>query len=129
MDNDFIYNVHFILHCLNLILILVIVFLIRFNLGYPLYFQISIMGFSKYSSFYKDGVSLNTKKGTGYVIQKVKTRDFNNLDFNLNINIQNGNFSGYLLDKNKNSIISFKNENIKKTLKVDKNEIYYLIVG
>lgn len=127
MNNSFIYTVDIVMPIL-ILFVIVIMFKLMYNLGYPLHFKMVMMGFSKYSSFYKEGISFSTKKGTGYAIQKIKTKDFNNINLNLDIDIQNGNFSVCLLDKNKNSIINFQNENIKETLKVNINEIYYLKV-
>lgn len=117
---------YLILQILSLIIIIVTVFILRYNLGYPIYFSMAFMQFPVYSAFYKQGIGFKVTKGSGYIIQKIKTKNFNNINFNLNNNIENGKFFVYLLDKNKNILLSFKNENLEKTLKLNCNENYYL---
>ena len=53
MNNSFIYTTDFILYTLNLFLVLLIVFKVRYDLGYPLHFSMSFMEFPIYSVFYK----------------------------------------------------------------------------
>ncbi|WP_250278738.1 hypothetical protein [[Clostridium] colinum] len=121
-------NVLSILQPVLIILVVVGIFVIRYNLGYPIYFNMSYMIVFKYSLFYKEGMGFKAKKATGYIMQKIKTKDFNNIKFILNNNIEKGEIYIYLLDRNKNAITSFDREDNEKFLKVNSNEVYYLRV-
>lgn len=127
MNNSYVYFLNNIMPIL-IILILAIIFIVIYNLGYQLHFKMHFMGFSNYSLFYKQGLSFNVREGTGYMIQKIKCKDYSQLKVILNNDIQNGTFFVYLLDKDKNIIFNFDNENGEKTLKINKNEFYCLRV-
>ncbi len=119
-------NVLNILQPALIILLAISIFVIRYNLGYPFNFNMCVIGISKYAPFYKNGIGFKAKIASGYVIQKIKTKEFNNINFKLNTDIEKGDIHIYLFDKDKNVICRFHNENSEKPLKVNSNEAYYL---
>lgn len=116
MDNSTMYYV-IVITILSIIFIKII-----YDLGYPLHFK---FGVCYIGYWYKDKIDFECYIGTGYIIKKMKFKIDKDIIFDLNV-LAEGDFKVSLLDKNKNVIMDFQNENGKEKVDFKAYEKYYL---